>query len=188
MFNCCIDFPTATLQLVNTIDRIAQFGLVVAPGEMQGNQQEIPAEVDIWNVIMAFKDSFRLLFGYLRNNLNAFVEDIELGSLSITVKCSSLQILEGLWEDYISGQLNRVVEETLVTHEVLENLGLDELKLKVFISEEEYEKGKKVFADNSGERGDFLYFLTTRLLSLKLSYVLIRFAQTNVNHFTLKLP
>ena len=97
MFNCCIDFPTATLQLVNTIDRIAQrFGLVVAPGEMQGNQQEIPAEVDIWNVIMAFKDSFRLLFGYLRNNLNAFVENIELGSLSITVKCSSLQILEGL--------------------------------------------------------------------------------------------
>ncbi|CAH3142727.1 unnamed protein product, partial [Porites lobata] len=147
VFNCCIDFPTATLQLVNTIDRIAQFGLVVAPGEVQGNQQEIPAEVDIWNVIMAFKDSFRLLFGYLRNNLNAFVEDIELGSLSITVKCSSLQILEGLWEDYISGQLNRVVEETLVTHEVLENLGLDELKLKVFISEEEYEKGKKVFAD-----------------------------------------
>ena len=47
---------------------------------------------------MAFKDSFRLLFGYLRNNLNAFVEDIELGSLSITVKCSSLQILKGLWE------------------------------------------------------------------------------------------
>ena len=188
MLNCCIDFPTATLQLVNTIERIAQFGLVVAPGEMQGNQQEIPAEVDIWNVIMAFKHPFRLLLGYLRNNLNAFVEDIELGSSSITVKCSSLQILEGLWEDYISGQLNRVVEETLVTHEVLENLGLDELKLKVFISGEEYEKGKKVFADNSFERGDFLYFLTTRLLSLKLSHVLIRFAQTNVNHFTLKFP
>ena len=86
MLNCCIDFPTATLQLVNTIERIAQFGLVVAPGEMQGNQQDVAAEVDIWNVIMAFKDSFRLLFGYLRNNLNAFVEDVELGSLSITVK------------------------------------------------------------------------------------------------------
>ena len=155
---CCIDFPTATLQLVNTIERIAQFGLVVAPGEMQGNQQEIPAEVDIWNVIMAFRDSFSLLFGYLRNKLNAFVEDIELGSLSITVKCSSLHILEELWEDYMSGHLNRVVQETLVTHEVLENLCLDELKLKVFISEEEYEKGKEVFADDSGERVIFCIF------------------------------
>ena len=137
-------FPTAMLQLVNTIERIAQFGLVVAPSEMKGNQQEIPAESDIWSVIMSFKDSFRLLFGYLRNNLNALVEDIELGSLSIAVKCSSLQILEGLWEDYISGHLNQVVQETLVTDEVLEILGLKELKLKVFISDEKYHNGKLI--------------------------------------------
>ena len=169
VINCCIFFPTATLRFVNTFERIAQFGLVVAPNEMQDNQQEIPAEVDMWNVIMSFKDSFRVLFRYVKNKLNATVEDIELGSLSITVRCSSLKILEGLWEDYISGHLNQVVQEALVTHEVLEILGLDDLKLKVFISEEEYEKGKKVFADNSGERGDFLYFFTTRLLSLELS-------------------
>ena len=131
-------FPTAMLQLVITIERIPQFGLVVAP------QQEIPAESDIWSVIMSFKDSFRLLFGYLRNNLNALVEDIRLGSLSIAVKCSSLQILEGLWEDYISGHLNQVVQETLVTHEVLEILGLKELKLKVFISDEKYHNGKLI--------------------------------------------
>ena len=137
-------FPTAMLQLVNTIERIAQFGLVVAPSEMKDNQQEIPAESDIWSVIMSFKDSFRLLFGYLRNNLNALVEDIELGSLSIAVKCSSLQILEGLWEDYISGHLNQVVQETLVTDEVLEILGLKELKLKVFISDEKYHNGKLI--------------------------------------------
>ena len=137
-------FPTAILQLVNTIERIPQFGLVVAPSEMKGNQQEIPAESDIWSVIMSFKDSFRLLFGYLRNNLNALVEDIELGSLSIAVKCSSLQILEGLWEDYISGHLNQVVQETLVTREVLEILGLKELKLKVFISDEKYHNGKLI--------------------------------------------
>ena len=167
--NCCIFFLTAVLRLVNTFERIAQFGLVVNPYDMQDNQQENPAEVDMWNVIMSFKDSFRALFTYVRNKLNATVEDIELGSLSITVRCSSLQILEGLWKDYISGHLTQVVQETLVTHEVLQILGLDELKLKVFISEEEYEKGKKVFADNSGERGDFLYFFTTRLLSLELS-------------------
>ena len=154
---------------MTTFERTAQFGLVVAPYEGQDNEQEISAQVDMWNVIMSFKDSFRVLFRYVRNKLNAIVEDIELGSLSITVRCSSLQILEGLWEDYISGHLNQVVQETLVTHEVLEILGLNDLKLKVCISEGEYEKGKKVFADNSGKHGDFLCFLTTRLLSLNLS-------------------
>ena len=117
-------------------------------------------------------DQFLDLWGKISKALlriGAKLEDIELGSLSITVRCSSLQILEGLWKDYISSHLTQVVQETLVTDDVLEILGLDELKLKVFISEEEYEKGKKVFADSSGEYGDFLYFLTTRFLSLKLS-------------------
>ena len=141
------------------MNNIAQFGFVVTPGEMEENQHEIQAELDMWNVIMAFKDSFRLLFRYLKNNLNALVEDIELGSLLITVKCSSLQILGGLWKVYKSGYLNQVVQETLVTHEVLEILGIDEVKLIVSISEQEYERGKQIFADNSGERAAFLYHL-----------------------------
>ena len=141
------------------MNNIAQFGFVVTPGEMEENQREIQAELDMWNVIMAFKHSFRLLFRYLKNNLNALVEDIELGSLLITVKCSSLQILEGLWKVYKSGYLNQVVQETLVTHEVLEILGIDEVKLIVSISEQEYERGKQIFVDNSGERAALLYLL-----------------------------
>ena len=141
------------------MNNIAQFGFVVTPGEMEENQREIQAELDMWNVIMAFKDSFRLLFRYLKNNLNALVEDIELESLLITVKCSSLQILEGLWKVYKSGYLNQVVQETLVTHEVLEILGIDEVKLIVSISKQEYERGKQIFADNSGERAALLYLL-----------------------------
>ena len=141
------------------MNNIAQFGFVVTPGEMEENQREIQAELDMWNIIMAFKDSFRLLFRYLKNNLNALVEDIELESLLITVKCSSLQILEGLWKVYKSGYLNQVVQETLVTHEVLEILGIDEVKLIVSISKQEYERAKQIFADNSGERAALLYLL-----------------------------
>ena len=141
------------------MNNIAQFGFVVTPGEMEENQREIQAELDMCNIIMAFKDSFRLLFRYLKNNLNALVEDIELESLLITVKCSSLQILEGLWKVYKSGYLNQVVQETLVTHEVLEILGIDEVKLIVSISKQEYERGKQIFADNSGERAALLYLL-----------------------------
>ena len=140
------------------MNNIAQFGFVVTPGEMEENQHEIQAELDMWNVIMAFKDSFRLLFRSLKNNLNALVEDIELGSLLITVKCSSLQILEGLCKVYKSGYLNQVVQETLVTHEVFDILGIDEVKLIVSISEQEYERGKQIFADNSGERAALLFF------------------------------
>ena len=151
LINGSIDFPTAMLRLGMVIESFVQYGVVVAPGEMHRNQQEIPAEVDLWNVIVAFEHPFRLLFGYLGNTLSAFIEDIELGSLSITVKCSSLQIVEGLWEDYVSGHLNQVVQETLVTHEVLEILGIDDVKLKVFISEEEYRHGKRILtAENSG--------------------------------------
>ena len=77
------------------MNNIAQFGFVVTPGEMEENQHEIQAELDMWNVIMAFKDSFRLLFRYLKNNLNALVEDIELGSLLIELlnvaPCRSLK-------------------------------------------------------------------------------------------------
>ena len=105
------------------IESFVHYGVVVTPGEIQRNQPEIPAEIDLWNVIVAFKHPFRLLFGYLGNTLNAFIEDIELGSLLITVRCRSLQILGELWEDYVSGHLNQVVQETLVTNEVLENLG-----------------------------------------------------------------
>lgn len=63
----------------------------------------------------------------------------------ITVTCSSLQILKGLWEDYSSGHLNRVIEQILVTPDVLEKLGLSELKLKTTISEKEYKKCKEFF-------------------------------------------
>ena len=75
----------------------------------------------------------------------------DVGSLLLTVECSSFQILEGLWEDYSSGHLNKIAQEILVTAEVLEKLGLDEVKLTTFISEEEYEKGKQIFMESSGE-------------------------------------
>ena len=75
----------------------------------------------------------------------------DVGSLLITVECSSLQILQGLWEDYRSGHLNEIAQQMLVTAEVLEKLGLAEVRLKTFISEEEYENGKLILKDISGE-------------------------------------
>ena len=113
--------------------------------------RDTPTEMHIWAVILSFKKSVELLFQYLGYTLRTFVRNHDVGSLLITVECSSLQILQGLWEDYRSGHLNAIAQEILVTAEVLEKLDLDEVRLKTFISEEEYEKGKQIFMDHSGE-------------------------------------
>ena len=120
-------------------------------GELQPNPSDAPTEIQIWTVIISLKESFELFLQYLRYKLNVFVRNHDVGSLLITVECSSLEILEGLWEDYRSGHLSAIAQEILVTAEVLEKLDLDDVRLKTFISEEEYKKGKQVFVDYSGE-------------------------------------
>ena len=114
-----------------------------------------PPEINIWNVILSFKESVDLFLRYLRCKLHLLVRNSEVGSWHITVECSSLQVLEGLWEDYCSGHLNSVAQEMLITPQVLEKLGLTELKLKTFISEDQYDKGKKLLEASSGDYCEF---------------------------------
>ena len=122
----------------------------------QTNQQiSSPDSVDIWRVILSFKNSFSLLVEYLRIKLGVEVQESRLGSLVITVACSSLQVLEGLWEDYRSGHLNEVVQETLVTTQVLKELSLRELKLITIISEEEYMACKEQLTQGLGETDSY---------------------------------
>ena len=66
------------------------------------------------------------------------ITDVGIGSLLITVKCDSLEILETLWEDYSSGHLGEVVQRCFVTEEILRELSLAELKLQTTVTEEEY--------------------------------------------------
>ena len=110
-----------------------------------------PPNIDVWNVILSFKESVDLFLRYLRCKLRLLVRSNEVGSWHLTVECSSLQVLEGLWEDYRSGHLNSVAQEMLITPQVLKKLGLTELKLKTLISEDQYEKGKKLLEASSGD-------------------------------------
>ncbi len=110
----------------------------------QGNRQDPPIpKLTIWKVIKA--RSINRFLKYLKDRRGLGVESYNLGSLLITVRCSSLQILEGLWEDYSSGHLNAVAEEKLVTAQVLDELELDELKLKTTVPPDEYRKCKELF-------------------------------------------
>ena len=93
------------------------------------------------------------------NNFLAYMEKmrfiitgVKVGSLVITVKCDSLEILEELWEDYSSGHLGEVVQRCFVTKEILTELSLAELKLKTTILEKEY-KAYKAYFENESARG-----------------------------------
>ena len=71
--------------------------------------------------------------------------DCKPGSLIITVECGSLKILEKLWQDYCTRNLSRVVQQYLVTEDILKELGLTEVKLTTTIDEEDYRACLKYF-------------------------------------------
>ena len=106
--------------------------------ELQASQQNIPVALDFWYVVYSFKRPLELLIRYLKIKLGVDVQSYRLGSLVITVSCSSLEVLEALWNEYRTGRLNEVVQDTLVTRQVLEKLDLSEVKLRTTISEEDY--------------------------------------------------
>ena len=120
------------------------------PQQIQENQQDHTTEINYWNLILSLRRPLQSFCQYLKNMLNVVVRRHDTGSLLLTVECRSLPILEGLWKDYCSGHLNIMAQESLITAEVLEKLGLSEIKLKIFISEKDYERGKQIFRETKG--------------------------------------
>ena len=116
------------------------------------SQQNRPVILDFWYVVYSFKSSLNLFIRYLKMKLGVDVEDYRLGSLVLTVSCSSLEVLEALWKEYRTGHLNKVVQATLVTAEVLEKLDLSEVKLRTLISEEDYLSYKDFLNYRPGNR------------------------------------
>ena len=90
---------------------------------------------------------------YIKRAYEVAVMMVETGSLIITVQCPTLESLESLWNGYCSGYLNEVVESFLVTDELKRKLGLDKIRLKTTIEQENYLICKKAFMENSGELG-----------------------------------
>ena len=118
--------------------------------ELQAVEQKRPIVLDFWSVVYSFKRPLELLIKYLKMKLGVDVQSYRLGTLVITVSCSSLEVLESLWRDYQTGRLNEVVQDTLVTAEVLEKLELSEVNLRTLISEENYLSYKDFLKNRSG--------------------------------------
>ena len=96
-----------------------------------------------------------------RNELVAFIKLLEsgyqaslvsvgVGSLEVTVDCQTLKGLEHLWNDYLSGHLNSMAEQYLVTDDMKQKLGLEAISLKTTIEEENYLICRKALLEISG--------------------------------------
>ena len=91
-------------------------------------------------------EEFNGFIRYMKEVREVILVDSKLGSLIITVECGSLKILEELWQDYCTGNLGRVVQECLVTEDILKELGLSEIKLITTIDEKDYKDCQKYLA------------------------------------------
>ena len=79
-----------------------------------------------------------------------FLENIRMGSLIIIFNCQSLKSLEHLWNDYLSGHLDKMAEQHLVTNEMKEKLNMETIELKTTIEEENYLQCRRVLMERSG--------------------------------------
>ena len=88
---------------------------------------------------------------FITKTYRLFFKDAAVGSLIIVLNCQTIESLEHLWSDYLSGHLDKVAERYLVTDEMKERLNLETINLKTNIEEENYLKCRKVLLGCSGE-------------------------------------
>ena len=126
----------------------------------QSEQNGIPSTQAILNLVASnylaninpsTPEEFNGFVQYLLEVRKVLIVGTHSGSLIIKVKCSTLEILEDLWDDYCIGHLNEMAQVHLVTEEILKTLGLTELILTTSISDEKYRECKKYFLNCHGK-------------------------------------
>ncbi|XP_015779234.1 PREDICTED: ankyrin-3-like [Acropora digitifera] len=93
----------------------------------------------------------RALVEFLKMAYNVSRVAVNKGSLIISLNCKTLKGLDQLWNDYLSGHLNKVAERYLVTDKMKRKLKLRKINLKTTIVEQNYLNCRKVLLESSGE-------------------------------------
>ena len=75
---------------------------------------------------------------YITESRNLLLKGFRKGCLEVTVQCPTLESLESLLNDYVSGHINEVAGKYLVTDEIKRKLNLEAVGLKITITEESY--------------------------------------------------
>lgn len=172
---------SATSALVESQEEVQR--AVVVPGSSGTSQVEIssgssgredveggviPSPQDVLSLISSkylrkldpsTPEEFNGFVQYMERVRKAVIVDVATGSLIVTIECDSLDILEGLWKDYIAGRLGEMAQRFLVTEVILEELCLAEVKLTTTIKEGEYKACHELLAKFAGI---FLTFISLR--------------------------
>ena len=88
---------------------------------------------------------------YLELTYDVSCRTFNLGSLIISLDCKTLKGLDKLWNDYLSGHLNKVANKHLVADKMMRNLSLKTINMKTTIDMENYLHCRKILAESSGE-------------------------------------
>ena len=96
-------------------------------------------------------EEINIFVHHIEDVKRALIVGVDHGSLVLIVNCNSLEILEGLWEDYCTGLLSELAKKFLVTEKILEKFGFVEVKLKTTILEEDYLVCQKYLIKISGK-------------------------------------
>ena len=133
---------SSQLQVSNTT---ASLSGSVTNGAIPSPQQilSLIASKYLNNLNPSTPEDFNGFIEYMEKVRKVIIVDCSPGSLIITVECSSLEILEELWQDYCIGNLGLVVQQYLVTEDLLKELGLTEVKLSTTIDEKDYRDCQK---------------------------------------------
>lgn len=83
-------------------------------------------------------DEFDSFLTYMEKVRKVLVVDVKTGSLILKLRCRTVKILDDLWDDYRTGNLNKVAQSYLVTKDILKLFGLSSFKLTSNIKEEDY--------------------------------------------------
>ena len=84
------------------------------------------------------KDMPENMYFYLVGVRDVMVRQASVGSLMVTVECKTLEILESLWKDYYSENLNTEAEKRLLTDDIKSRFHVVSVKLQTTILEEDY--------------------------------------------------
>ena len=104
------------------------------------------------------------LIEYIKKTHNVALESVGLRSLEVKFRCTSLESLESLWNDYQSGHLNHIAERYLVTDDIRRKLNFENVRLKTTIDEENYKMCEKILKEKSWE----LQVLSEQLTAVQL--------------------
>ena len=94
-----------------------------------------------------FHQSIKPLIIHLINAFDVRLVTVGVKCVIIILQCPTLQSLEHLWNNCLSGHLDKVAERYLVTDEMKEKLNLETICLKTTIEQDDYLNCKKVLME-----------------------------------------